>query len=44
MLTFISYVQGGIGKDGLAFDETYIVTIPPFQWVLVSQTTITYNL
>lgn len=34
-LTFTSYVQGGIGEDGATFGETYILTIPSFQWTLV---------
>jgi hypothetical protein len=35
LLTFTSYVQGGIGEDGKTFGETYILSIPSFQWTLV---------
>jgi hypothetical protein len=36
MLTVESYVQGGVREDGATFGETYILTIPSFQWKLVS--------
>ena len=36
VLTVRSYVQGGVREDGATFGETYILTIPSFQWKLVS--------
>jgi hypothetical protein len=30
------YVQGGIGEDGKTFGETYILSLPSFQWTLIS--------
>jgi hypothetical protein len=36
LLTINSYVQGGVREDGATFGETYILTIPSFQWKLVS--------
>jgi hypothetical protein len=35
VLTVRSYVQGGVREDGATFGETYILTIPSFQWKLV---------
>ncbi|UPX11151.1 uncharacterized protein EKO05_0001773 [Ascochyta rabiei] len=29
------YVQGGVRDDGATFGETYILTIPSFQWILI---------
>jgi hypothetical protein len=36
MLTTTSYVQGGVGEDGATFGETYILSLPSFQWQLVN--------
>lgn len=36
VLTVRNYVQGGVREDGATFGETYILTIPSFQWKLVS--------
>lgn len=30
-----SYMYGGIGSNGDALDELYILTLPSFQWTLV---------
>ena len=43
MLTFTSYVQGGIGEDGATFGETYILSLPSFQWTLVNHSAISCN-
>lgn len=36
LLTSKSYVYGGIASNDEAVDELYVLTLPSFQWTLVS--------